>query len=74
MTVGQRHDAALAQHDIKIQLAAEILVELERVIEKRGALRPEIVRPCHLRVATRITAAQVTLLDNGDVRNAVLFG
>ena len=44
------------------------------MIEKRGALRPEVVRPCHLRVAARIAATNKALIEYGDILDAVLFG
>src|SRR6185503_2678517 len=73
VAVRERHDAALAQHDVEVELAAQALVEPERVVVKRGALGPVVVRACGLRVAAAIAAAEPALVEYSDIADAVLF-
>ena len=72
--VAQIEDAALAEHDVEVQVMGQPLPELERVLVEKGGLVPEIVRADDGGVARRVAAAEVALLDDGDVACAVVLG
>src|SRR5687768_4272930 len=74
LAVSERQNAALAQHDVEIELAAQTLVELQRMIVEGCTGGIEIIRATHLRVATRVATADPALLEHGDISNAVLPG
>ncbi len=74
MAVRKRQHASLAQHDVKVEFAPETLIELQGMIEKGGALRPEIIRARDLGVATGVAAAEEAFLEHGDVAGAVFVG
>ena len=67
-------DAAMAHHDVEVELAAERLPEVERVIVDRGALVEEVVGADDRGVAAGIAAADPALLDHGDIGHAVQLG
>ena len=58
-----RHHAALRQHDVVVELAAQPLVEFQREIVERDALGIEIVGADGGGVAAGIAAAEPALLD-----------
>ncbi len=66
--------APLTEHDIEVQLLAESLVELQRVLIERRAFVPQIVRANDGGVASRVAAAEPALLQHGHVPDAVLLG
>ena len=67
-------DAALAQHDIEIELARQALIEPEREIVERDRFGIEIVRPHDGRVAPGVAAAEPALLDHADMAAFVGLG
>ena len=69
--VREIEDAPLAQHDVEVELPAEALVELQRVIVEMRALVPEIVRANDRGVASGVAAAQPALLEHRHVSDAV---
>ncbi len=70
--VREHHHAALAEHDVVVQLLRQALPELHRMVVERRALVEEIVRADDRGVAPGIAAADPALLQHGDVAHAVL--
>ena len=71
--VHQVHMRALAEHHVVVQLVAEVLPQLERVLVELGIARDHVVRPHDGRVAPGIAAADPALLEHGDVPDAVFL-
>jgi hypothetical protein len=74
LVVGQVQDAALAEHDVVVQLLAHGFPELEGVLVKGGAFVPQIVRAHDGGVAPGVAAAQPAALEHGDVGDLVFLG
>ena len=72
--VPQIKDPALAEHHIEVQFLAQAFPKFQRQFIELSCFIPEIVGPDNGGIATRITAAKITLLDDSDIGNAVLFG
>ena len=70
----QHHHAARRIHDVVVELLAEPLPELQRMLVDRRALVPQIVRADDRRVAPGIAAAEPALLEHRDIGDAVLLG
>ena len=66
--------AKLREHDIEVQLGGELLVQLHRAIVKAYSLGRQIVGTNDRRIPARISTAQVTAVQDRDVRNAVVPG
>jgi hypothetical protein len=66
--------AALAEHDVEVQLLAQALPQLQRVLVKMRALVPEIIGAHDGGVAAGVAAADPALLQHGDIGDAVLLG
>ena len=70
----RQHDhAARAEHDVVIQILAQPLVEVARLLVDRGGRVLEIVRPDDRRVPPRVAAAKPALLDHRDIGDAVVL-
>jgi len=67
-------DAAGREHDIEVEVAAQALPQLEGVLVEQGIARQQIVRAHDGGVAAGIAAADIALLQNRDVMNAVIPG
>ncbi len=74
LVMGEVQHAAVAHHDVVVELAAERLPEVERVLVDRGALVVQVVGADDRRVAAGIAAADPALLDDGDVCEPMLLG
>ena len=74
LVMGEVEDAAMAHHDVVVELAAERLPQVQRVVVDRRALVEEIVGADDGRVAARIAAADPALLDHGDIGDPVFLG
>ena len=72
--MGQIDDAALAQHDVEVEVLAQTFVKLQRLLIDGGAFVPQIVGPDDRRVAARVAAAEPSFLDHRDVANTVFLG
>src|SRR5579863_4462679 len=59
-------DAALAQHDVEIELAREALIEAQREVVEGDRFGIEIVRAHDRRVAPGVAAAEPAFLDHAD--------
>ena len=72
--VAQVQDAALAEHDVVVEFAAEVFPELERELVNVRASIPEVVGAHDGGVAPHAAAAQPASLEHGDVGDAVDLG
>ena len=72
--VREHHHAARAEHDVVVQLLAQPLPELERVVVEGGTLVVEVVRAADRGVAPGVAAAEPAALEHGDVGDPVLLG
>ena len=72
--VRQHHHAALREHDVVVQLLAQPLPQLNRVLVEPGALVIEIVRPDDGGVAAGVSASEPPLVDDGNPRNTMFLG
>src|SRR6185503_10892317 len=70
--VRQAHEAALAEHDVEVQIAAQLFVESQRKLVDARALREEVIGADDRRVTTRIAAADPAFFENGDPRDPVV--
>ncbi len=70
----QHHYAALREHDIIIEILAQLLPELHRMFIKMRALVIKIVGANNGRVAPGIATAEPSLFDNRDIGDAVFLG
>ena len=68
--MGEVHHAALAEHDVVVQLLAQALPELDRVVVDPGALVPQVVGADDRGVAPGVAAAEPALLEHRDVGDA----
>ena len=71
--VRQVQYAALAQHDVEIELAGQALPELQPVFVDRSALVPQVVGADDGRVARDIAAGEPALFHHGDIGDAVFL-
>lgn len=67
------HHAALAEHDVVVEILREPFPKLHRLFVKRGRFVPEIVRADDRRVARRVAAAEPAFFEHGDVAHAMLL-
>ena len=74
LAMGERDDAALGQHDVVVEIAAEPLIELQGHLVERRALGEEIVGAHDGGVAPGIAAAEPALLDDRDIADIVRLG
>jgi hypothetical protein len=65
--------AALAEHEVDVELVGEALPELERVLVDGAAFVPKVVGAQHRGVAPRVAAADPAFLEHRDVAHAVVF-
>src|SRR3546814_747059 len=72
--VRQHHHATLREHDVVIQLLAQPLPQVERMVVELGAFVIEVVGADDGGIAPRIAAAEPTLLDHCHIADAVLLG
>src|SRR3984957_12647685 len=72
--VGNIEDAALAQHDVEVELARQPLIEPERQVIESDRLGIEVVRPHDGGVAAGVAAPEPALLDHADARALVGLG
>ena len=72
--VREMQHAALAEHDVEVQLLGEPLPQLDRVIVDASALVPEVVGADDRRIAPGVAAAEPALFEHGHVAHAVLLG
>ena len=68
----QREVSPLAEHDVEVEVFRQPLVELDAGIVETDTLRCEIVRPDDGCIAPGATGPDVTLVDDGHVRDAVI--
>ena len=66
-------DAALAEHDVVVQVLAETFPKFERLLIEQRCLGPEIIGTHDRRVATGVTAADPAFLEHGNIRDPMLF-
>ncbi len=66
--------AALAEHDVEVELGAQALPELERELVEMGVGLEPVVRAHDRGVAPGVAAAEPALLEHRDVGDAVLLG
>ena len=72
--VREHHDAARRIHDVVVEILAEPVPQLHRVVVDAGALVVEIVGADDGGVAAGIAAAEPALLQHRDIGDAVLLG
>ena len=72
--VAQVHDAALAEHDVVVDVLRQPFPQHHGFFVQGRGFVPQVVRAHDGGVARGVTAAQPTPLDDGDVAHAVLFG
>ena len=65
--------AALAEHQVDVELLVQALPQLERVLVQRAAFVPEIVGADDRGVAAGVAAPDPALLEDGDVRHPVVL-
>ena len=70
----QHELAALREHYVEVERVGETLPELHRVLVELGVAVEEVVRAHDGGVAPDIPAADPTLLEHGDVADAVQLG
>src|SRR6185437_12652713 len=63
-SVGEIEDAALAQHDVEIELARQPLIKPERKVVEGDRFGIEVIRSYDRRVAAGVAAAEPALLDH----------
>ena len=71
--VSQVIDAALAEHDIVIQVPAQPLPQLQRLLVEQRGFRPQVVGTHDSGIASRIAAADPAFLQHGNVADPVFF-
>ena len=64
-------DAALAEHDVVVEVLAESFPQLHRLFVQQRRFGPQVVRANDGGVASCITAANPALLEDGDVAHVV---
>ena len=67
-------DAALAEHDVVVEVLGQAFPQFHRVLVEVRRLIPQVVGAHDGGVACGVTAAQPALLDHRDVLHAKLFG
>ena len=72
--VREREVPVLREHEVEVELGREPLVELHALRVERGALRSAVVGPDDGRVAAGRAGADVALLDDRHVGDAVVLG
>ena len=70
--VREREVAVLREHHVEVEVGGELLVELDALLVERGALRRAVVRADDRRVAAGGARADVALLEDRDVGDAVV--
>src|SRR5699024_3754516 len=70
----QRQVAALREHDVVVQLGGQVLVQLYRAVVEGDALGGEVVGPGDGGAPPGSAAAEVALVQHGDVGDAVPGG
>ena len=66
------HHAALAEHDVEVQLLGERLPQNQGLFVNVSRFVPQVVGPYNRRVSAGIAAADPTLLDHRNIGDAVL--
>ena len=66
-------DAALAEHDVVVQILAQTFPKLHRLFVEQRSFGPQVVRAHDGGVATCIAAAYPAFLQNGDIANTVFL-
>ena len=72
--MGEVDDAALADHQVEVELLAQTLVEVQGFVVDGGAFVPEVVGADDGRVAAGIAATDPALFQDRDVGNTVFLG
>ena len=72
--MGEVEHAALAEHDVEIELGAQAFPKLERELVKTRIRRQHVVGAHDRRVAPGVAAAEPALLEHGHIADAVLLG
>ncbi len=71
--MAQVDDAALAHHDVVVEVLLQALPELHRPLVERLVARQQVIRADDRGVAARIARADPAPLHHGDVRDAVVL-
>ena len=72
--VGQRQMAALGVLQVEVQLVAQPAPEIQRLGVELHTLRGEVVGPHDGGVASRVAAAEIALVEHGNVGDPVVRG
>src|SRR5579883_3309170 len=72
--LGHRHDAALREHEVEVELLRQPFPQLQRMLVEMRAVVPEVVGADDGRIAAGIAAADPSLLEDGDIGDAVILG
>ena len=72
--VGQREVASFGEHDVQVQVGSHCPVQLERAVVEGHTLGREVVGAHDGGVAARPASTDVTLVEHGHVRDAVVRG
>ena len=73
MGLRQHQKPARAEHDVVVQILAQVFVKLQRLVIDRGRRVLQIVRPDDRGVAPGVATAQPTLFDDRHVLDAVVL-
>ena len=71
--VGEEHEPALGEHEVEVELLREPFPKTHGVLVEGARFVPEVVRPNHGRVASRVAAPDPALLEHRDTGDAVLL-
>ncbi len=74
LAVRKEHQSALGKHEVEVELLRQPFPQAHRVLVDRTGLVPEIVGPDDGRVASRVAAADVSLLEHCNISDPVLPG
>ena len=72
--MAQIEHAALAEHDVVIQILAQALPQLHRFFIQMGGFVPEIIGADDGGITAGVAAAQPAFFQHGDIADAVFFG
>ncbi len=72
--VREHQNAALRIHDVVVQLLAQAIPQIKRVVIKLGTFVIEVVRPNNRRVTAGVPTAKPALVDHGNIGDAVFLG
>ena len=72
--VREIQDAALAEHDVEVQLSAEPFVELQRLLVEMRTLIPQVVGANDRGISPGVATPQPAFFQDGDAAHVVLLG